>query len=166
MQSTCGVSECGRTELAKGLCQPHYDRLRRYGDLALRPPSFVCSDCGSTSEMPTRGKQPDSCKECQTAKHRLQMLADRRRKNLQYGYGMTLADYDSLLERQGGVCAICGGPPNGRGRRYSNFAVDHDHKTGAVRGLLCSNCNTGIGNLRDDIALLKLAIKYLEASNG
>lgn len=53
-------------------------------------------------------------------------------------------DYDTLLARQGGVCAICGGIDRDR-----KLAVDHDHQTGLVRGLLCLRCNTGVGLLRD-----------------
>jgi hypothetical protein len=74
-------------------------------------------------------------------------------------YGLTLAGYNELLDRQGGGCAICATPePGGRGR----FHVDHDHKTGIVRGLLCHACNVGIGNLGDDPERLRAAADYLE----
>ena len=63
-----------------------------------------------------------------------------------------------MLAAQDGKCAICGTTSTGNRKA---FHVDHDHKTGKVRGLLCSNCNTGIGNLRDDIGLLNRAIEYL-----
>ena len=61
--------------------------------------------------------------------------------NLRAKYGLTLEDYDNMLEQQKGVCAICGGI-NPSGRR---LAVDHDHKTGEIRGLLCQHCNTHLG---------------------
>ena len=62
-----------------------------------------------------------------------------------------------MLEEQGGVCAICGGDENGR-----TLAVDHDHQTGQIRGLLCSKCNVAIGYLSDSLEILKNAFAYLE----
>jgi hypothetical protein len=67
--------------------------------------------------------------------------------------------YGTLLAAQGGICAICGGPPTGMGKSYH---VDHDHETGIVRGLLCSNCNTALGLLGDDPSRLAAAIRYLQ----
>jgi len=75
-------------------------------------------------------------------------------------YGISYTEYLAILESQNSCCAICG-TANGRTRA---LAVDHCHDTGEIRGLLCSNCNTGIGNLRDDIELLQKAIQYLENS--
>ena len=72
-------------------------------------------------------------------------------------YGLTLEAYQDLFARQGGVCAICGAPPGNRA-----LAVDHDHGSGEVRGLLCTRCNVGIGGFRDDPELLAAAIAYLE----
>jgi recombination endonuclease VII len=67
------------------------------------------------------------------------------------------ARYSKLLEYQNGVCAICKEAPNGK-----KLALDHDHTTGEIRGLLCSSCNWGIGWLKDNTQTLKLAIQYLE----
>jgi hypothetical protein len=73
-------------------------------------------------------------------------------------YGLTHEQYKSLLISQGSRCAICRTKtPRGRGE----WAVDHDHTTGKVRGLLCTKCNTGIGLFDDDPARLRAAIKYL-----
>jgi hypothetical protein len=80
--------------------------------------------------------------------------------------GMTLSQYNALLEAQGGVCAVCERPETdtdntGTGK-VRNLNVDHDHKTGAVRGLLCSACNRAAGLLADDpVRALSLAT-YLE----
>ena len=82
----------------------------------------------------------------------------RRRRNLRSRYGITVVQYDSLLAKQKGVCAICGKPPDG-GKR---LAVDHDHKTGKIRGLLHVRCNTAIGLLLDNVLLCRAAAKYLE----
>jgi len=78
---------------------------------------------------------------------------------------MTPADYQALYDAQKGLCAICNGRAVGRGKKNNTLAVDHNHATGKIRGLLCSNCNTGIGNLKDDVAVLKKAISYLEERN-
>lgn len=74
-------------------------------------------------------------------------------------YGMTLGDYKALLEAQGGKCAICGTTNPGKGTRLH---VDHDHTSGRVRGLLCNNCNRGIGLLQDSAEVLEHALEYLK----
>jgi hypothetical protein len=67
-------------------------------------------------------------------------------------YGITSADVDTLIEAQGGTCAVCPGKPE---------HVDHDHETGRVRGILCFNCNQALGNVRDNPTVLKGLIDYL-----
>jgi len=76
-------------------------------------------------------------------------------------YGLTEEEYRVLLESQAGRCAICGSPEAVRGKPEARFRVDHDHKTGAVRGLLCLNCNSGLGQFGDDPGLLIAAADYL-----
>ena len=72
-------------------------------------------------------------------------------------YGIDVADYEQMLQDQGGGCYICGKTPTEK----RALDIDHDHATGKVRGLLCSNHNRGIGLLDDDIGLLAKAIQYL-----
>lgn len=72
--------------------------------------------------------------------------------------GVTHDEFLALLAAQDGVCAICGNG-NDRGRQLS---IDHDHATGAVRGLLCDRCNPMLGYARDSIAILRAAIAYLK----
>lgn len=82
--------------------------------------------------------------------------------NLKYIHGITLEDYDMMLLTQNMRCAICGtDTPKGRGR----FHVDHNHDTGTIRGLLCHECNTALGLLKDSPATLARAIEYL-TDNG
>lgn len=76
-------------------------------------------------------------------------------------YGLTIADYDAMLEAQGGGCAICGAVEV-EGDRTSFHHVDHCHASGKVRGVLCRHCNNGLGHFRDDPSLLRAAAKYLE----
>ena len=71
-------------------------------------------------------------------------------------YGLTIAEYDELLVRQDGKCAICKLPPDKK-----RLCIDHDHKTGKVRGLLCDRCNLLLGRVYDDCSILSSAIEYL-----
>lgn len=94
----------------------------------------------------------------------MEKVAANRDAYLTETYSITAADYDRMSAEQQSRCAICGtDQPGGRGNRY--FAVDHDHQTGQVRGLLCFNCNTAIGKLNDDVATLQRAVLYLTKSN-
>jgi len=77
-------------------------------------------------------------------------------RTLYVKYGVTPAHYDELLKQQGGLCAICKQPGKKR------LAVDHDHVSGQVRGLLCSGCNIGLGHFRDSTSQLRAAAEYLE----
>ena len=79
---------------------------------------------------------------------------------LRKNYGITLAQYDQMLLTQRNGCLICGKSPEENGRR---LAVDHDHASGMVRGLLCSNCNSALGKFQDDPVLLRAAAEYLES---
>lgn len=85
---------------------------------------------------------------------------------LRVKYGIGHADYDRMLADQNGRCALCGTDAPGshtRGKGESKFfVVDHDHKTGAIRDLLCFKCNSGIGQLEDSIELLEAAVAYLK----
>jgi len=79
----------------------------------------------------------------------------------QYLYGVSPEQYAAMLEAQGGQCAICDSDQwPGKG---NSPHVDHEHATGKVRGLLCTNCNNGLGNFGDDPARLRAAADYLEA---
>ena len=86
--------------------------------------------------------------------------------NLNRKYGLTVEAYATLLASQGGVCATCKGTETHvhKSGKVKDLAVDHDHATGRVRGLLCFNCNQGIGRLKDDPALLRACADYLERS--
>ncbi len=81
-------------------------------------------------------------------------------------YKISVEEYDAMLAAQGGVCAICRNPEtalNSATQKPRALAVDHDHKTGRVRGLLHLGCNQGLGLFNDDPALLRAAIAYLES---
>lgn len=75
-------------------------------------------------------------------------------------YGITPQQYNQILLSQGGGCAICKGRP----KLKEALPVDHCHTTGRVRGLLCSNCNRGLGCFKDSPALLVAAVSYLKVT--
>lgn len=90
-----------------------------------------------------------------------------RTKNyrLRTKYGISIEEYYSLLKKQNGKCAICGNEETATHNFYKqkqDLAVDHCHKTGKIRGLLCQDCNRGIGKFHEDITILKNAIEYLQ----
>lgn len=104
------------------------------------------------------------CKVCHNADITARVKADPakvRLRHLKYKlrteYHITLEDYEALLVEQNGLCAICNGEPHGE-----FLSVDHNHETGKVRGLLCRNCNVGLGALKDSPDVLRRAADYLE----
>jgi hypothetical protein len=90
-----------------------------------------------------------------------------RRKNrehrkdiaLKYSFGISLEEYNKIFDRQEGKCAICGIPRN---ETNKDFAVDHNHETGEIRGLLCLYCNRMLGDAKDKVETLRKGIEYLE----
>lgn len=73
-------------------------------------------------------------------------------------YGISLDDYNKMLNKQNNRCAICFKP--------RKLVVDHNHYTNKVRGLLCGPCNLILGSIRDNVGILDMAVKYLEVNNG
>lgn len=103
--------------------------------------------------MPTKGsfttrcpsghvKGPGRCQACKRIGRSREVVTpeSRRASHLKTKWGMTTEDYKRMLDRQDGVCAICHKPP-----LNNALAIDHDHDTGKIRGLLCSRCNSALG---------------------
>lgn len=86
-----------------------------------------------------------------------------REKNLRDNFGLTIQQYDEMDEQQGHRCAICKSV-NLSNKAIKHWHIDHCHKTGIVRGLLCDKCNRGLGLFRDNPQILKSVIKYLSQS--
>ena len=105
-----------------------------------------------------------ACKNCvleqmKEYRQRPENLLRERERGYLKNYGLTLDDYDQLLDAQDGQCAICESEdPGGKGR----FHVDHCHTTDEIRGLLCHNCNLMLGQSKDNVQTLRNAIRYLE----
>lgn len=88
-------------------------------------------------------------------------LVSSRETHLLERYGITIEAYDALLESQNFGCKLCGQAfADKKGKR--NLCVDHDHKTGRIRGLLCLSCNKMLGYAKDNPTLLLKAIQYLK----
>jgi Recombination endonuclease VII len=122
-----------------------------------------CPDCGLVkpkAQFP-RSRASGSgvgsyCLPCHNERGRinLEKRGGSRTYHLARRYGITADEADLMLAAQDGLCAICRSAPADH--------VDHDHDTGAVRALLCFNCNGGLGQFKDDPALLRAAAEYVE----
>lgn len=140
--------------------QDKSERRKAVEEFESRTGTRTCSVCGETKELHFFSKHSGSkhartrsCKQCKT------------RHSRQRRYGVTPEQYDAMLQSQNGRCAICGTTdPKTRTSGChvkSSFCVDHCHKTGKVRGLLCMECNTGLGKFKDNPDTLTAAISYL-----
>jgi hypothetical protein len=100
------------------------------------------------------------CKECIRLRPR-----NRKRAKLRHRYGLELEEYNAMLKEQNNRCAICSKRETQIHRateKVTQLSVDHDHKTGAIRGLLCSRCNKGLGHFNDEPELVATALEYLQ----
>lgn len=117
-----------------------------------------CWDCkenkAGTEFYRAPGEKSGLMSSCKVCSKRRCAATTRRIK-----YGVSQDEYELLLKRQAGVCKICLCRPGDK----QALAVDHCHKTGLVRGLLCLLCNTALGKFQDDPALLRRAAEYLES---
>lgn len=165
----CEVAWCSKRAKTQGafsgLCDTHAAQMKRQGRITV-PSDYVndegqkyCRDCDKWKDQGSFGRTPGLCVDCQKF---------RRIKN---HYKLTREKYLDLLKSQGGVCAICASDGGARG-----LFVDHDHsccpRNGSesstcgrcIRALLCSSCNTGLGQFQDDPELLQKAINYLKSN--
>jgi hypothetical protein len=125
-----------------------------------------CKQCNATYMASYAAREPDRVKgihrkaaRVYAKSHPGRVKAQSEQRHLRRKYGLEVEGYEDLKAWSNGGCAICGAPNGTPSRR---LCVDHDHATGEVRGLLCQTCNLGLGAFKDSIALLKVAIAYLE----
>jgi hypothetical protein len=124
----------------------------------------ICGESKNTTEF--YRKNARVCKLCAN-KESIQWQKDNPEKvkrikrgvKLKEKYNLSIIEYEELLNKQGGSCAICNSLPIRR-----NLDIDHDHITGKIRGILCESCNKAIGMFKDDIELLNKAINYLKGN--
>jgi hypothetical protein len=191
-EKICSAPNCGSPVLAKGLCRKHYNRVRRTGELEpprknaaklcaregcgrlatvhglcqnhkVRPPRVVaqraCAHCG-VDFKPEKASRAIYCsRACKDKAYVVsgRSAASARRYALRSQYGLTVEQIDEMAA---GGCEICG--TFEWGGRWNRPCVDHDHITGKVRGVLCSECNNGLGKLGDSVERLEAAIRYLK----
>jgi hypothetical protein len=135
------------------------------------PLEKVCGRCQQTLPVTSFAKnsaKPDGlqerCRECRAEHHqqtkhlRPKPSKESKRKWLVTSYGITQEQFEQMLAAQNHTCAICNSPDWGK----PSPSIDHCHDTGKVRGLLCNNCNLGIGLLGDNWQTLSNALNYLE----
>lgn len=156
------------------ICEKHTDSTRYRGR---------CLQCGREKAMEWNKKHRDLClsrnKEYQKVKKekismrkKAKYISDPKKYSIQarktmlkIKYGLSIEQYETLLNEQGGVCAICKRKEtvvsNKKGG-IDSLRVDHCHNSLQVRGLLCQNCNFGLGHFKDNIVFLKSAINYLD----
>lgn len=109
-----------------------------------------CYRCKNT----TRYRSTRTCIVCAKMHNNSYLTPERRRKySLKSKYNLTPTEHDALISEQNSKCAIC--------EDTTKLHIDHDHRTGVVRGLLCHSCNVSLGHFRDNIQILEKAIKYL-----
>jgi len=146
---------CGRCRAVK--------EMKEFGKLGNRRQPY-CNQCRSEDNKARRatlkasGMAPVIC--------RRDYLARRKWGKLLKQYGMTKEQYEVMLKSQGGKCAICRRTEREKGtsKWLLHLSVDHCHKTGKVRGLLCRQCNSAIGRLQDDPSIVRRAADYLEGN--
>jgi hypothetical protein len=178
----CKIEGCNNEVLAKELCNTHYLRQRRHG--STDRPKYVreklveqglsyCPKCNKTKPLDDFNKDVHAafgiaiyCKKCNRKKGRKRYQThknEHKNNQLKNDFGISLNEYNEMLKQQNDKCAICGKSSE---ENKPMLAVDHDHKTNKVRGLLCSSCNNGLGRFFDNTEYLTNAIKYLQFHNA
>lgn len=144
----CSIEGCEQPAIGRTWCAKHYQRWQNHHDPLYEPPTKA--DLGLIPHGTPQGYNYHRCRceQCMSWKRAY------HRSNLLQRYGLDVAAYEWMLQQQDGRCACCGDRP-------SQLHIDHCHDTGKVRGLLCPNCNKGLGMFKDDPDRLLAAAAYL-----
>jgi hypothetical protein len=190
----CLVDGCETLRVGRGYCGTHYQRLRKYGDpLKVLPRAGnstprpvvterTCIGCGHHGPLGEFVNARNLCLSCHRDRTREwheknpdRVLETRRRQRLSgqakrwdlrkraRNLGLDPDVIVAYYEVHHGRCEICNDPPRPGGR---DLNMDHDHETGAFRGMLCDGCNNGLGRFRDDVGRMESAIEYLKKHRG
>ena len=133
----------------------------------------TCTRCNETKNLAdfynhknTKDKKTSQCKACFKIHEQNWRINNPekykescRKRNLQRDYGITQDDYIVMYKKQEGKCACCG-------KEQKTLVVDHNHTTNAIRELLCPQCNTALGLLKEDINIMQSLIEYTRKHNG
>lgn len=174
----------GRREFCESACRYKFFNSRRFS--TSRTEFRKCAVCAKEFQPlqktgPGRSTCSDACKKLLghnprwVAKHlagkendpeKLERIKQWRHENqLKRTFGLSVEQFNEMLTKQNGVCAICKSPETAKSNvrvEIRRLAVDHCHTTGKVRALLCTTCNTSLGGFKDDPRLLQAAIEYLK----
>lgn len=176
----CSIEGCGREHCGRGFCSKHYQAFRTHGDPNhKRPRPSVredglkkCSRCKllkvleEFSRRTLNNRLNSWCKKCAARRqgdlyrNNPELRLRVNEGNIRRKYGLSPEGRKEMFEKQGGLCAICKQPETSKNMRLS---VDHDHETGKIRGLLCSNCNTALGLLKESPGIAQAATDYLKS---
>lgn len=168
------TKQCGTCKQAKAL--EEFCRSSSYKDGL----NYRCRACSAEAQRKhyqnpeNRKKQTARAKRQRAAREHYREMEKKRyynhperfaaasRKYLLRKWGLTSEQFEQMLQNQGGGCAICGATENSPGSKGKSLAVDHDHTTGKVRGLLCDKCNRALGWLGEDHQRFIRAAEYLQ----
>ena len=165
---SCSVLGCGAPSEVKGSCKRCYNReyMRAYNragrnrwreERTLLTAKVRADERVELAAKALKAKRMSDQKRRKHKRYRAQYLEASLRNSCKQ-YGMTVERYREMTAEQGGVCAVCQQPSSRK-----RLTIDHCHKTGKVRGLLCGNCNAGLGMFRDDQHIVGRAQEYLRA---
>lgn len=134
----------------------------------------VCTKCKVTNKLEDfiidcrrKDGKGSHCRKCNASYCRIRHNTNKDvpwAYKLQYNFNLTISDYNQILFLQDNKCAICLKEEiiiDNRTNKVKRLAVDHNHTTGKVRGLLCGNCNVGLGKFKEDLFNLQSAYKYI-----
>jgi hypothetical protein len=156
--AVCRIEGCGKLHHARGMCIFHYKKewseKKGHGYQAR-----VSKEWREKNLEHARKRARESIRARRAAGlvDPVAARASKKKSLLKCAYGMTVEQFDALLLSQQGRCAICSEVPE------SSLHVDHCHVTGKIRGLLCTQCNVGIGMMKESPLRLRSAIRYLES---
>ena len=163
-KSTVELKLCHTCKIEKQLSDFHKNKTRKFGV------SDYCKECQNKVDRKNYKKNKDKIKKRKKELYNQnpqKYIKISRAINLKHRFGMTLDDYDRMVKEQNNLCAICNKSEtslDNKRNKIRDLSIDHDHKTGKVRGLLCNHCNHLLGNAKDDTDILLNAINYLKDS--
>lgn len=127
----------------------------------------TCKRLGEKKRYPNRNKEKDSAAAKRWAKNNPSKAAlVHKRAQVRYIFGISLEEYNDRLALQSNLCALCKEPFEGTGASGLASALDHSHASGNIREFIHNSCNKGIGLLRDDPKICRMAAEYLEKHTG
>lgn len=165
MISENGTKVCSCCKEEKLVSEFHRDKNSSDGY------TYKCKECRNKANREYYAAHPEKRKEKNDKKKEYRKLyydnpeikLKYRQKYIERKFGINYEQYNKMLAQQGGVCAICGSAETKCSAEY--LAIDHDHDTGEIRGLLCSNCNRALGLFQDNSEIVEKAMLYLKKHN-